>query len=86
MDDWNMNTKDIGRKRYENGNAIGKINMNTFIDSKAYTIEFDNGEICEYDGIFITENMYEKSNCEGKKYLIMSDIVDHHSNDSTLRK
>ena len=53
------------QKRYEDGNLIGVKNSNPTLNSRVYTVKFDDKTLCEYASNLIVKNMYDHVNDEG---------------------
>ena len=67
----------IGRKRDADGELIGNSHPNPILDTGLYEIQFDDGRVDTYSANIIAENIFEQVDDEGKKWLLMDDIVDH---------
>ena len=61
----------IVRKRYSDGNSIGRTNDNPILDTRKYRTEFDDGEVSEIMANVIAESMYAACNDDGNEYLMM---------------
>ena len=48
----------IGRKRDAYGNAVGRSNDNPILDTREYSVEFDDGEVSKLTEHVIAESMY----------------------------
>jgi hypothetical protein len=78
--------KVIKRARGEDGNPIGKRNMNPILDTREYEVELSDGSIAEYAANVIAENLYSQVDSEGRQYLILNEIVDHSQDASAISK
>ena len=50
--------KVIGRKRYADGNNVGRKNDNPILETRKYPVEFDDGEVIKMRANVIEESMY----------------------------
>ena len=69
--------KVIGRKRDADGNAVGRYNDNPILDTREYSVEFDDGEISELTANLISESIYAACDDSGNDYLIIDSISDY---------
>jgi len=76
--------KVLSRKRDADGNPIGRSHTNPLLDTRVYTVEFDDGETLEYAANVIAENMYSQVDTEGRQYQILESIVDHKKDGSAV--
>ena len=53
---------------------------------RVYTVDFDDGTLCEYAANMIAEYIYVHVDDGSWDYLIMSEIVYYYSDDSAVRK
>ena len=60
-----QNSKVIGQSRDGNGEPIGSYDINPFLNTTIYDVEFPDGEIREYCANVIPENMYSQVDAEG---------------------
>ena len=51
-------------------NAIGRANMNTILDTRAYEVEFEDGSMSTYSASVIKESMYAQCYEEEQQYLL----------------
>ena len=70
----------IVRKRYSDGNSIGRKNDNPILDTRKYRAEFDDGEVSEIMADVIAESMYAACNDDGNEYLMMESIMEYRYN------
>jgi hypothetical protein len=78
--------KVVARKRDSNGDPIGKSNGNPLLDTRLYMVEFSDGHHEEFSANFIAENMFAQIDIEGKRHLLISEIVDHKCDSHALPK
>jgi hypothetical protein len=72
------------RKRDSEGNTVGRSNMNLLLDTRDYEIEFPDGSIDVLTANAIAESLYSQVNEEGRSYLILSKIMDHHKDGNAI--
>jgi hypothetical protein len=60
-----------------NGNPMGRINDNIYLDTRRYEIELSNGTTEEYNANVIAENLFSQVDSEGHQYVLMREISDH---------
>ena len=65
------------RKRDHRGILIGSPNTNPLLDSRLYTIEYDDGHQEDYAYNAIIEALYSQCDADGNKYYTMNGIVGH---------
>ncbi len=78
--------KVVGRKRNADGNPIVLRNANPLLDTRQYEVEFADGATDVFTANLIAENIYSQVDAEGNSYSIMSEIVDHESDGSVVKK
>ena len=78
--------KVVGRKRDADGNPIGLRNANPLLDTRQYEVEFADGATDVFTANLIAENLYSQVDEEGNLYSIMSEITDHKSDGSAVRR
>ena len=74
------------KMRDEDGNPIWVRNRNTLLDSRVYTVEFDEGTHREYAANMTAKNMYAQVDDEGKEHLILRNIIDNQIYDYEIKK
>ena len=67
----------IERKRDSSGNPIGHSDPNPILDTRIYTVQFQDGSCSDYAANIIAENILSRVDCEGNQYLMIDEIVDH---------
>ena len=65
-----QNAKLIGQSKDRNGEPIGSHDINPFLNTQIYDVEFPDGEIREYCANVIAENMYSQVDAEGYRYQL----------------
>ena len=72
-----QNAKVIGQSKDGNGEPIGSYDINPFLNTTIYDVEFLDGKIRKYGANVIAENMYSQVDAEGYRYQLLDTIVDH---------
>ena len=70
----------------ERGELIGTSNSNLLLDTRLYTVEFDDGMYGEYTINVVMENLYSQIDEEGQQTQIFKEIVDHRRSNDALSK
>ena len=65
----------ISRKRDADGNPTGRQHDNPILDTRAYNVQFDDGEISELAVNVIAENLYAQCDPEGNQYILLEGSV-----------
>mgnify|MGYP003326537431 FL=1 len=81
-----MNARVIHRQTDENDLPIGKANNNPLLDTRMYTVEFENGHKETLSANIIAENLIAQVDEEGHRQRLLSEIVDHRANGSAIKK
>jgi hypothetical protein len=81
-----VHRKVIKRARGEDGNPIGRRNINPILDTQEHEIEMPNGSVAEYTAIVIAENLYSQVDSEGRQFLLLNQIVDHAKDATAISK
>lgn len=72
--------KVVRRARTDAGELYGRANDNPILDSRAYDVDFGDGDVRPFTANVIAENMYAQSDFEGHKLMLLESIVDHKTN------
>ncbi len=72
-------------KRDKDGNPIGLANANPILDTREYTITFDNGDETVMSANLIAKEMYAQCDPNGNQYVLLDSIIDHKRLDSAIR-
>ena len=67
-------------------NPLGGKTKNPILDTREYEVEFADGEVQEYSAHVIAQNLYSSVEYDGKRFVIMVQIVDHKSDASATTK
>lgn len=84
--DSNANWRVLSRKRDENGDPVGTRSPLTPEDTREYILQADDGRRTELTANTIIENMYAQVDGEGRKQLLLDEIIDHRKDDTALTK
>ncbi len=57
----------IGRKRDTDGNPIGRANSNPILDTRAYKVQFDDGDVTKLTASMIAQFMYAQCDADGNQ-------------------
>jgi len=76
--------KVVRRKRDVDGTLKGTANTNPILDTRAYEVEFPDGEVSEYTANVIAENMWAQCDLEGRQHLLMDEIIDYRKDKSAV--
>ena len=77
--------KVIARKQDAGGNPIGHAHANPILDTREYTVEFDDQDVTKLTANKITVSVYTQCNPDVNQYLLLADIIDHRTNDQAIR-
>ena len=72
------------QKRDSDGNTIGSLHYNPFLDTHVYKVQFQYGSISNYAANIISENPYSQIDPDGNDFLLLNYILDHRSTDKTV--
>jgi hypothetical protein len=78
--------KVVRRLTDENNLPRGKAHHNPILDTREYTVKFDDGEQLEYAANVIAENIYAQVDADGRKYMLMEYIIDHRKDKNAVPK
>jgi hypothetical protein len=78
--------KVVSRKRDADGNPVGRRHHNPILDTREYEVEFPDGAVDTFTANLIAENMYSQVDADGRSYALLSEIIDHKSDGSAVRK
>ena len=73
------------RKRYHEGNFIGRSNSNPILDTWEYEVKFEDGDFTELTANSIAESMYAMCDENGDHILLFDAIVYHRKNDNAMK-
>ena len=76
--------KVIGRKRDIDGNPIGTRHPNPILNTRVYEVQFTDGHLEEYAMNTIAENIYSQIDSEGRRFVLMDEIIDHKKDGSAI--
>jgi hypothetical protein len=67
----------ISRKRDGEGNLIGTHHSNPIMDTRIYDVQFPDGHVESYAANVIAENIYAQVDDEGRRFLLLAEVMDH---------
>jgi hypothetical protein len=73
------------RKRDSDGNPTGRANDNPILDTREYTVTFDDGDVTELTANLIAESMYSQCDPDGNQYVLLDSLIDHRRLDTALK-
>jgi hypothetical protein len=73
------------RKRDATGNPKGRANDNPILDTREYTVEFDDGDVSELTANLIAESMYAQCDPDGNQYVLLDSLIDYRRLDTALK-
>ena len=84
--DRNEIAKVLGRKRNLEGLYIGRKHANPKLDSRIFTVEFQDGEQQDIAYNILAEHMYSQIDTEGKQHRLFVAIINHRKNNRAIDK
>jgi hypothetical protein len=69
--------KVVRRLRDGEGKPIGKRHSNPILDTREYTVEFNDGTLDTLTANQIAENIYSQVDEEGRHHVLLDEIIDH---------
>ena len=76
--------KVVKRLRGEDGKPIGKAHSNPMLDTRKYQVELVDGTTLEMTANKIAENLYAQVDDEGRRHVLVDEIIDHRRGDDAL--
>jgi len=74
------------RKRDADDNPKGHVNDNPILDTREYTVTFDDGDVPKLTANLIAKSMYAQCDPDGSQYVLPDSLIDHHRRlDTALR-
>eukprot|EP00978_Attheya_sp_CCMP212_P029927 scaffold108273_cov32-Attheya_sp.AAC.1 len=74
------------RAKDDEGNPIGRAHANPLLDSRQYEVQFHNGDTEVLTANIIAENLLSQVDNEGRRQMMLDEIVDHRSLESAIPK
>jgi hypothetical protein len=74
----------IARKKDRNGNVVGKSHPNPVLDTRVMEVQFPDGNVQEFAANVIAEHLYSQVDDEGRRFLIVDEIIDHKMDGSAV--
>ncbi len=72
------------RKRDAGGNPKGRANPNPILNTREYTVPFNNGDVTDLTANLIAESMYAQCDPDGNQYVLLDSLIDHRRLDTAL--
>jgi Reverse transcriptase (RNA-dependent DNA polymerase) len=73
------------RARNEEGELEGVANATPILDTRAYQVEFNDGELAAYSANVIAENMYAQCDKFGNQYRLMEELINHRTDGKAVK-
>ncbi len=64
-------------KHDQDGNPFGRANDNPILDTRSYTVNFDDDDQTELTANMIAESLYSKCDPDGNQYVLFEENIDH---------
>ena len=75
----------MGRKRDANGDLVGISHQNSLLDIAIYEVQFDSGDVEEYNANIIAKSIYAQVDDDGYTTYLLHKIIDHHKSGEALK-
>jgi hypothetical protein len=72
------------QKKDADGNPKGRANSNPILDTREYTVTFDDGDVTNLTANLIAESMYAQCDPDGNQYVLLDSLQDHRRLDTAL--
>jgi hypothetical protein len=76
----------VGRKRDSDGNYVGRAHNNPILDSRIFTVRFNDGEEKDIAYNLLAEHLYSQVDSEGNQYRLFREIINHRTNKRAVDK
>ena len=73
-------------KMDDEGKAVGNMNNNPLLDTRAYKVEFSDGTTEVLTTYSIVENLSGKINDQGHRQIFLDNIIDHRQDVNAIEK
>jgi hypothetical protein len=73
------------RKRDADSNPKGRANTNPILDTREYTVTFNDGDVTDLTTNLIAESMYAQCDPGGNQHILLDSLIDHQRLDTALR-
>ncbi len=73
------------RKRDVDGNPKGPANTNPILNTREYTVTFNDGDVTDLTANLIAESMYAQCDPDGNQYVLLDSLTNHQRLDTALR-
>ncbi|KAI2498349.1 Reverse transcriptase (RNA-dependent DNA polymerase) [Fragilaria crotonensis] len=81
-----MHARVTKRLKDNEGIPVGTANDNPLLDSRKYEIEYADGNIEELTANIIAENLIAQVDEEGRRQMMLDEIIDHRVNEDAIPK
>jgi hypothetical protein len=75
----------MAQKRDADGNPTGRADPNLILDTREYTVTFDDGDVTDLTTNLIAESMYAQCDLAGNQYGLLDSLIDHQRLDTALQ-
>ncbi len=75
----------MARKKEASGNPKEHANPNPILDTREYTVTFDDGDVTDLTANLIAESMYAQCDPNRNQYVLLDSLIDHQRLDMALR-
>jgi hypothetical protein len=65
------------RAKDNEGNPIGKRNVNPLLDTREYKCTMEDGAVYRYNANIIADNIYSQCDDEGRRHAVLQEIIEH---------
>jgi hypothetical protein len=72
------------QKRDGDSNLKGRANPNPILDTREYTVTFDDGDMTDLTANLIAESMYAQCDPGKNQYVLLDSLIDHQRLDTAL--
>jgi hypothetical protein len=74
------------RMKDDNGNPVGRAHANPILDTRMFEVEFLDGTKQALSANVIAENMFAQVDGEGRRLMLLKEIIDHRSTKEAINK
>ena len=76
----------VKRQKGLDGRPIGRRHNNPLFDTRTYSVRFPGGVLHEYTANVVAENLHAQLDSEGKRHLMMKEIIGHRKNGDAVSR
>jgi hypothetical protein len=73
------------QKKDADGNPKGRANPNPILNTREYTVTFDDGDVTDLTANLIAESMYAQCDPNGNQCVLLDSLIDHQPLDTALQ-